>query len=142
MSRGVLLPSNDYKGLDFDLLLVQQSRKFYHQIKELENKSNIFYKTKWSKLSNKEKNYFSRLRKYERRRWQKKLEWLVNKQSERRRLPVCNVQYDPKYQQKERNKKSRHRYKKRKELKIAQKLEDTKQLNILDIMFDFCLKFR
>ena len=35
----ILLPSNRKKGIDFDLLLIQQKRKLHNQLKEIEAKT-------------------------------------------------------------------------------------------------------
>ena len=84
-----LLPFNDKKGIDFDLLLLQQARCIRNQLKVMNTELNSFDKYILNTLNKSLQNIVFN-RKYQSiYRYKNKVNWLWDKQIERRRtLPL------------------------------------------------------
>ena len=117
VNKRIILPSNDCKKIDMDLLLIQQERKLKEQIKEMEIKYKEFMCNNWKKLPQKEKNTLWKFRRIKKLKLTKKFEWLSRKQKERRQLPNYNIAYTINHTKKKNNSNDRHRYKQRKKNK-------------------------
>lgn len=132
--KGILLPQNDCKKIDFDLLLIQQKRILVKQLKEILEKYRNFKQNKWHQLNYEEKQKLIEERKREKRRFIRKTQWLWKKQKERRMQPISNYQtgYKKSKRSSKRNKRDRERYRKRKIYKQTQETNKEIEEKILN----------
>ena len=124
IKKGVILPQNDRKNLDLDLILIHQERILIKPMKKILSEYRNFKNKYWHKLCYKEKQKLIKDRQKEKIRLQQKFDWLWNKQKDRRKaLPRVNfhIKIKPSYKQKIKNRKDRDRYKKRRELEKKSK---------------------
>ena len=116
INLNILLPSNKVKGMDLDLLLIQQKRKLYLQIKEMEVniKDN---KRLFDKLNSQEKNHANVIILRKKNKYKRKISWLSCKQ---KKLSINNGNI-PKFfpnSKAIKNKKDRKRYLQRKKHRL------------------------
>ena len=112
ISLNILLPSLKVKGIDLDLLLIQQKRKLYLQLKEIEldvkDNKRLFFK-----LSSEEKKHANVIILKRKNKYKRKINWLSGKQQKN----IINKGNVPTFFPKLnaiRNKKDRKRYFQRK----------------------------
>ena len=123
----LLLNSNRVKGIDLDLLLIQQRRKLFEQLKEMEFQTTdnkmLFLKLNYSEKKSAKKVIFKTKSKYKRR-----ITWLAAKQPKSAKTSNINPKFypDPKSLK---NKKDRQRYLKRRKQKLL--TEENKRFNDL-----------
>nr|CAB3263301.1 uncharacterized protein LOC108950347 [Phallusia mammillata] len=137
LKANVLLPSNHKNGIDFDLLLIQQSRRIGAQLK----KSAVVLrnaKSMWDSMSPASSRTFTRLKSSMRHRLAKKYVWLELKQAclRSKTLLIRDTVVDTtkvkleKQKKKNRNNKNRYRNRKAYNNRIANlKLADAAILN-------------
>ena len=114
----ILLPSNNIKGIDFDLLLVQQERRISKQLQDTGTfKLQI-------QLKPHEKQDISKIKWHYRRKYIDKINWLWFKQAENRRSLPTNFTINR--NKTRRNRRSRLRYRKRRK-------EKNKALNLAQV---------
>ena len=116
ISLNILLPSLKVKGIDLDLLLIQQKRKLYLQLKEIEldvkDNKRLFFK-----LSSEEKKHANVIILKRKNKYKRKINWLAGKQQ--KIIYKGNV---PKFLPKSnaiKNKKHRKRYFQRKKQRLS-----------------------
>ena len=111
----ILLPSNDKKGIDFNLLLIQQKRNIYKHLKEINDKPKddnyyllciILISCHTTRNTRKARKAITKLK----FRYKRKNSWLSNKQKEVKKSCLLNViKFYPK-RKSIKNKKDRKRY--------------------------------
>ena len=114
----ILLPSKNKKGIDFDLLLVQQERRISEQ---LQNTGTFKFQIQ---LKPHEKKDISKIKWHYRRKYINKINWLWYKQAENRRSLPTNFAINR--NKTRRNRRSRLRYRKRRK-------EKNKALNLAQV---------
>ena len=124
IAKNILLPSNDRKDIDFDLLLIQQHRRINLDIRNLTVELRTFNNDRSNKLSGEERKYLYQLRRKKKKKYMAKIDWLLQKQKDRRNIPQSNIVYNTKQRKVNRNKKDRRRFDLRKKFK--------KQNNIIE----------
>ena len=126
----ILLPSNDKKSFDFDLLLIQQKRKLSKQLKDIEEE--IFdNKYIFDNLNYHQRKSVTKAITKQKYRYKRKISWLLNKQKDRRNFNLNTKKFYPKPKT-IKNKKDRTRYLLRKKHFFNQ----TKNENFNDIVLN------
>ena len=130
----ILLPSNRKKGIDFDLLLIQQKRKLHNQLKEIEakTKNNNYL---FNQLTNKQKSFLNKACFKQKFHYKRKVTWLFNKQKEDRKLYKLNERKFYPKNKSIKNKKDRQRYLIRKKNKESKSTKET-VLNKSDVVLN------
>ena len=75
----IILPSNQYRNIDLDLILIQQSRRITNSLQKIDEEISSC-PLKWYSLSQKSKNFLKNFVSQYKQYFIKKFNWLYNKQ--------------------------------------------------------------
>jgi len=125
LKTGVILPSNQRRNVDRDLLLIQQARRINTDLQKLDDiiQTSLY---QWKLLSDSDLRQLKRFEQAYRRDYIRKFDWLWHKQVTQIRI------YTDNFRKKRKNKKDSKRYRNRKKLKKSNVISEAAEASILN----------